>query len=929
VADRIPYLGPQAATGSRTPYLGKQQAATTRTPYLGGSTAAPAKKSGGGFWSGLAKYSGADLVGNLAKDVGSTAVGIGPGLYHAGHALEKGTVAALTGDKKGVQDFNRGVEGVPKAIVKQYTDYYGHDVLHHLYTHPLQPLLDLLTVATGGAGAVAKGGKLAADAGMVSREAKVARLGERATIKTRSPRNIATGRGPVHADITSTKPLVKGRAILGPKLTGDEGLGVGSVRVGGETKRYGKQIQSQTTRAAMGRMAPFDVYTKATKGLSHDEWTALHIRAMDIHPNDLKVLWKATPLESVANDAKIQQLALTPSKRMVKAEPQARMISQQGAALLKDKKLLTDETAAARPELTKKQASEVLGRPVKPITGDPYYFPHTMEPPRNVNPLKSAGGGKAMPRKPGSTKQNLGVLALQGKMHLRTDVLGPEFLRRVKYVKYDEIHNALVRGSVRLSHQDIVERHGGQLPKGYEYVREKASTRIPPTIRAEGDTHVPLQKLLPDPGDLHDSQLAKDGFSTTDPAQAHQSGGHYYIIPKATAKAATGEFTRSGDLTRALIKRPLSVWRSAVLGLRVGFFTNNFVGNSIMYAAKTGGHGALRDLFGAIKESHGRETALKILNDPATPPALRTDLYKEFFPEQIGGTFGRTQSPSTSAAHLAGQTAAEAYRKVTGAIPRITSKVAEETPRRALIRNEIRRSPEFKTAYKQLPKQTRTFEQAARNVLTGKGGKAYQRYVSKQVNQALGDYLNLSPFERNVLRNALPFYSWYRAIVQTTYHLAADTPLRAEALAQIGRIGEQGDTANVPSFLKGSIPLGPGPQGTQRVLPTQGLNPYATLEQLLRGSTTDYSSLGLNPFLEGPMQYLQRARGNVSPGNLAVSPLLDLIKNLPPSRLIAPPGPSKLYPTRKGRKAQLPGFLGVGVKEYDPNVAAQQAAQGR
>src|SRR4029077_17550152 len=99
-----------------------------------------------------------------------------------------------------------------------------------------------------------------------------------------------------------------------------------------------------------------------------------------------------------------------------------------------------------------------------------------------------------------------------------------------------------------------------------------------------------------------------------------------------------------------------------------------------------------------------------------------------------------------------------------------------------------------------------------------------------------------------------PFYSWYRAIATTTYHLAADTPLRANILGQLGRIGEeQSDTAlgEVPSFLRGAIPLGEGPQGTKRVLATQGLNPYATLEQLRRGGVSDYTALGLNPFAEG------------------------------------------------------------------------------
>jgi hypothetical protein len=77
------------------------------------------------------------------------------------------------------------------------------------------------------------------------------------------------------------------------------------------------------------------------------------------------------------------------------------------------------------------------------------------------------------------------------------------------------------------------------------------------------------------------------------------------------------------------------------------------------------------------------------------------------------------------------------------------------------------------------------------------------------------------------------------------------------------------------------------------------------------------------------MDYLSRARGNVSPLKLGYSPLVDLLKNLPPSRLALPPGPSKLYPTRKGIAGQWPSFLGVPVKEYDPGVASSQARAGR
>lgn len=920
-------------------------------------SAVPAKKGGGGFLHSLAKYSGAQLAGNLAKDVGSTAVGVGPGLYNLGkhgaedvNAFVENTVTgarpSVSGASTGTHAKTGHLSADVKAIGKQYADYYGHNLGHHIYTHPLQPILDAATVLTGGAGGVVKVGEAAAKVSEESRLAGLAKFGERGTIKTRSPRNVATGKGPVHTDLTSTKPLVKVREqaaakrAASPKRFGSEKLGAktgGRIeRRGGELQRYGKHIQAEANQHALGRLQHVEPYLKATRGLSSSEWTALHLRALDIHPDDLAELWKGTPGEAQLT-SRVRALMLNPSKKMLKAEPEARSLSGAGAALYKQKGLLKDETAEARPSLTKRQASAKLGRPVRTLHENPYYFPHALEPPKTASPLRATGGGKAAPRLPGSTKENTGYLALSGKLHLRSDVLGPEFLRRVKFVKYDEVHNALRRGAIRVTRQQIEQQYGGKLPKGYEYLRQNASTRIPPTIRAEGNQHIPVHQLIPNPEDLHDSQLAKEGFSTTDINQAHQSGGRYYILPKTTVKAATGEFTRSSDFVHAFVRRPLQVWRAVVLGLRVGFLTNNLIGNSIMYTARTAGNGALRDLFGAIVESHGRDVAKRILDDPATPPKLRGDLYKEFFPEQIQGTFGRTQSPATSPAHLAGRRAAELGRSVTGAIPRVTSKVAEEYPRRALIRHFIRHSPEFKKVYQALPKQTRTFEEAARRVLAGEG-PAYQRLISKQVNQALGDYTHLSPAERNVVRNAFPFYSWYRAIATTTYHLAADTPGRATALAMLGRLGNEQTNAQLgelPSFLKGAVGLGPGKGGTTKVLATQGLNPYATLEQLRSGGLADVGNLGLNPFLLAAadayaksQEAHRQGRGGASPGQIAGSALLSMLEGLPPSRVVHPMKPSKLYPNRN-RHSELLGFLGAPVKEYSPAVAAKQARQGR
>lgn len=947
-AEILGLAGPRG--GSRTPT--PAEILGLASPPPGGSAGSVqggvSAKKGGGILGKIAKYSGAQLVGNLGKDVGAYAVGVGPGFVKLGAAVAADvrtefehplrTGGAL--NPVGGRDKSETYKQVVKPMVQQYKDYYGHDVLHHLYAHPLQPVLDAVTVLSGGAGAIAKGGKIAASAGVISDANKVARFGDRATLVTRSPKLIATGEGPAHTDITSAVPIVKLREQAAAKIRqAKPGSTLGRIRpggvlgVGGEVKTFGKQIQASATQHALGNLAHYEPYYKATRKLSQDEWTALHIRAMDIHPDDLTELWRGTPAAEVAANPKIRTLVQSPSKRMVAAEPAARALADEGATLFKQVGRLQDETAAMRPDLTKVQASQVLERPVKTITGNPYYFPHTFEPHRATDPFTMTGGGKGVPRLPGTAKQNKGILALTGKIHLRSDVLGPEFLRRVKYVKYDEVHNALIRGAVPVTRRMLDENLGGKLPKGWEYVREKATTKVPFTMRAEGTAHTPIHELIPDPEDLHGSPLS-EGFSTADINQAHVTGKKesvYHIVPKATVKAATGEFTKSPDFTRNFVRRPLSVWRAAVLGLRVGFLTNNLIGNSVMYGVKVGGKGALRDLFRAIVETHGRDAGLKILNNAATPAALRADLYKEFFPEQVRGTFGLTQSPSTTLAQTAGRKTGAVWRGATGALPKLTSKVAEEYPRRALVRNAIRRSPEYKRVYAGLPAQTRTFEQAARQVLEGTGGKQYQRFVSRQVNRALGDYLNMSSVERNVLRNTAPFYSWYKAITTTTFHLAADTPLRANILGQLGQIGKQWSDDHlgaVPSFLEGSVGLGHGKGGTVRVLGTQSLNPYATLDQLRRG-TQDVGSLGLNPFVMTGLQvYAGAQNGKIAPAKLVWGTAANVVKSLPPARLILKPKPSNLYPN-KSRKSEGLGYLGVPIKEYNPVVAAQQAKQGR
>jgi hypothetical protein len=111
-----------------------------------------------------------------------------------------------------------------------------------------------------------------------------------------------------------------------------------------------------------------------------------------------------------------------------------------------------------------------------------------------------------------------------------------------------------------------------------------------------------------------------------------------------------------------------------------------------------------------------------------------------------------------------------------------------------------------------------------------------------------------------------------------------------------------------------------------RALGTGGLNPYATLNQLGIGGTSDYGSLGLNPYAAAVLKRIQR--GEKSPAGILAHSAEDVVRGLPPVRLVFPQKPSKLYPHR-GHRSEILSQLGVPIKEYDPREAAKQAKEGR
>jgi hypothetical protein len=117
----------------------------------------------------------------------------------------------------------------------------------------------------------------------------------------------------------------------------------------------------------------------------------------------------------------------------------------------------------------------------------------------------------------------------------------------------------------------------------------------------------------------------------------------------------------------------------------------------------------------------------------------------------------------------------------------------------------------------------------------------YARYVSENpemVQKAIEDlnkfsynFATLGPFERRYVRQAIPFWGWYKFISGLAYRLPVEYPGRTAIMAQLGELGtnQQEDKYGMtPSWLKGALGLTEGPKNF-KYLSTMGLNPFSQI----------------------------------------------------------------------------------------------------
>lgn len=205
------------------------------------------------------KKGGGGILGNLFRDVRDMIVGLPDGVK---------TI------------FTQSPVKTARAIYDDYRHMYGPlfrgefgEFWQNVEEHPLGPILDAFSVATLGAGAVARGGKTLAGAGVISPTSRLARLAEPIDLTVRMGGDTQVVRR------SSSNPLIRARQ---KKINDLLGMLPEHGRI--NTRRYEKAVM-QPIRASSTRLRLRNrPYERAFAGLSNTERVVFHLKAKGTSP---------------------------------------------------------------------------------------------------------------------------------------------------------------------------------------------------------------------------------------------------------------------------------------------------------------------------------------------------------------------------------------------------------------------------------------------------------------------------------------------------------------------------------------------------------------------------------------------------------------------------------------------------------------------
>jgi len=187
-----------------------------------------------------------------------------------------------------------------------------------------------------------------------------------------------------------------------------------------------------------------------------------------------------------------------------------------------------------------------------------------------------------------------------------------------------------------------------------------------------------------------------------------------------------------------------------------------------------------------------------------------------------------------------------------------------------------------------------------KSLVKGMSTQVAERVGIDLAKRTMQSWDSLTPLERSVARNVVPFYSFMQHITRFVFNYPMDHPVRTAIMSSFARNELEDKKTGIPEMIQGMIPLGgKDKEGNQKYLSTRGINPfndvasYFTLQGLAGNTnpilTTVLNQLGVDTQTGGPNLY-PNLRYDSETGRLTAdtgNPLTNLATNIvPQARLL-------------------------------------------
>lgn len=291
------------------------------------------------------------------------------------------------------------------------------------------------------------------------------------------------------------------------------------------------------------------------------------------------------------------------------------------------------------------------------------------------------------------------------------------------------------------------------------------------------------------------------------------------------------------------LNRITSPWRASVLTLSPKWYVNNAIGNIIMATA----HGVrFQDWAKAWSQKNFK----------------MSELFGPQFLERFEGT-----DPRLLRLGLAGE--AQIETTAGGLLPstgKLAAREAKVVGKKGVVGQQTARAAEWS---EKLQRMNQFVDELARVAVDESSVRRYRKMgladeaarvrALDDAEEALVNYSNLTPFERQFVRAFIPFYAWQKGILRVMTRLAIDHPARVRMTMMLGEVNNsllREENDNLPAIYQGLVPA------FGKFLHTRRLNPFADSMEILN---PDAIAQSINPFMMlGGRRLLDAPEGGVA-----------------------------------------------------------------